>query len=153
MGPVLRSLPDRLRQIALFEIGGLLLITPPFVWASGIPLSESIVLLVIIALIAAVWNGCYNTAFDWCEGRLTGRTADRRPFRLRVLHALGFEGGLLTLSLPVIMVLTGMGWLEALIADIGLAAAYVLYAFVFNLSYDRMFPIRPTPNVRGAHAE
>ena len=28
--PRLRSLPDRLRQVALFEAGGLLLITPPF---------------------------------------------------------------------------------------------------------------------------
>jgi hypothetical protein len=27
--PRLRSLPDRLRQIALFEVGGLLLITRP----------------------------------------------------------------------------------------------------------------------------
>ena len=141
--PRLRSLPDRLRQIALFEVGGLLLITPPFAWASGVPLTESIGLLAVIALIAALWNAGYNTAFDWCEGRLTGRTADRRPLRLRVVHAIGFEGGLLLMSLPVIMAWTGMGWVEALLADIGLAAAYVAYAFVFNLTYDRLFPIAP----------
>ena len=34
--PQLRSLPDRIRQVALFEIGGLLLITPPFIWLSGV---------------------------------------------------------------------------------------------------------------------
>ncbi|MBC9072749.1 PACE efflux transporter [Thauera sp. CAU 1555] len=141
--PRLRSLPDRLRQIALFEVGGLLLITPPFAWASGVPLAESIGLLAVIALIAALWNAGYNTAFDWVEGRLTGRTADRRPLRLRVVHAIGFEGGLLLMSLPVIMAWTGMGWVEALLADIGLAAAYVAYAFVFNLTYDRLFPIAP----------
>ena len=115
--PKLRSLGDRIRQIALFEIGGLVLITPPFAWLSGVPLSESLGMLALLALIAAVWNGCYNTGFDWVEGRLTGRTADRRPFRLRCLHALGFETGLLILTLPVIMWWTGMGWLEALIAD------------------------------------
>nr|WP_222948356.1 PACE efflux transporter [Thauera sedimentorum] len=136
-------MPDRLRQIALFEVGGLLLITPPFAWASGVPLAESIGLLAVIALIAALWNAGYNTAFDWVEGRLTGRTADRRPLRLRVVHAIGFEGGLLLMSLPVIMAWTGMGWVEALLADIGLAAAYVAYAFVFNLTYDRLFPIAP----------
>jgi uncharacterized membrane protein len=139
--PKLRSLPDRLRQIALFELGGLLLITPPFAWASGVSLADSAGLLAVIALIAALWNASYNTAFDWIEGRLTGRSADRRPLRLRVLHAFGFEGGLLLMSLPVIMAWTGMGWLEALFADIGLAAAYVAYAFVFNLTYDRIFPI------------
>jgi len=146
--PVLRSLPDRIRQVALFEIGGLILITPPFVWLSGVPLADSIGLLAIIALIAAVWNGCYNTGFDWVEGRLTGRQSDQRPLRLRILHALGFEGGLLTLSLPVIMWWTGMDWLTALIADIGLALSYVVYAFGFNLAYDRVFPI-PQPEPTG----
>src|SRR5690606_27862707 len=136
-----------IRQVALFELGGLILITPPFVWLSGVALRDSIGLLALIALIAAVWNGCYNTLFDWLDGRLTGRSADHRPLRLRLLHALGFEGGLLTLSLRVIMWWTGMDWLTALIADIGLALSYVAYAFVFNLAYDRAFPIAaPAPD-------
>lgn len=139
--PPLRSLPDRLRQIALFELGGLALVTPPFAWLSGVPAADSIGLLAVLALIAAVWNGAYNTAFDWIEGRRTGRSADRRPWLGRVLHAVGFEGGLLLLTLPAIVAWTGLDWLTALIADIGLAAAYVAYAFVFNLAYDRAFPI------------
>ena len=139
--PPLRSFADRVRQVVLFELGGLLLITPPFAWASGVPLAESIGLLAVLAAIAAVWNGAYNTAFDWIEGRLSGRRADRRPFGLRCAHACGFEGGLLLLTLPVLVAWTGMGWLEALVADIGLAAAYTLYALLFNLGYDRLFPI------------
>lgn len=143
--PKLRSLGDRIRQIALFEVGGLVLITPPFAWISGVPLTESLGMLALLALIAALWNGCYNTGFDWVEGRLTGRTADRRPFGLRCLHALGFETGLLVLTLPVIMWWIGMGWLEALIADIGLAITYTVYALLFNMGYDRVFPIQPAP--------
>ena len=139
--PPLRSLPDRIRQVALFEVGGLLLITPPFVWLSGVPATDSLGLLALIALIAALWNTSYNTAFDWIEGRLTGRTADLRPVGMRALHAIGFESGLLLVSLPIIMLWTGMSWLEALIADIGLAIAYVVYAFVFNWLYDKSFPI------------
>jgi uncharacterized membrane protein len=139
--PKLRSPFDRARQVILFEIGGLLLITPPFIWASGVPAMDSLGLLAIIALIAALWNAVYNTAFDWVEGRLSGRTADRRPYPIRILHALGFEGGLILMSLPIIMQWTGMGWLEALLADAALALAYVVYAFVFNLGYDRIFPI------------
>lgn len=144
-GPRLRSLPDRLRQVALFEIGGLGLIAPAFAWASGLPLFESFSLLAMIALVAALWNGCYNTSFDWCEARLAGRSADRRPLRLRVAHAFGFELGLLTMTLPLFMWWTGMGFIEALIADLGLVVAYVIYAFVFNLSYDRLFPISAQP--------
>lgn len=141
--PALRSLPDRVRQIVLFEVGGLLLITPPFAWASGVPASESLGLLAVLAAIAALWNGAYNTAFDWIEGRRTGRTADRRPFAVRCLHACGFEGGLLLLTLPVIVWWTALPWIDALIADIGLALAYTAYALLFNLGYDRLFPIAP----------
>ena len=118
-----------------------MLVTPPFAWLSGVPLSDSLGLMAVLALIAAVWNGIYNTGFDWLDGRLSGRTADRRPLGWRVAHAVGFEGGLLLLTLPVIMLWTDMGWLEALLADIALALAYVAYAFVFNLAYDRLFPI------------
>jgi copper chaperone CopZ len=46
-----------------------------------------------LALLASVWNGVYNTAFDWIEGRLTGRPADLRPWPARALHATGFEAG------------------------------------------------------------
>lgn len=139
--PKLRSPRDRLRQVLMFEIGGLVLITPPFVWLTGVSPVDSLGLLAVIAAIAAVWNALYNTTFDWVEGRLTGRAADRRPVPLRVAHAIGFEGGLLLVSLPVVMAWTGMGWLQALLADVGLAAAYVVYAYVFNLGYDRVFPV------------
>jgi len=140
----LRSWRDRLRQIVLFEVGGLALITPPFAWVSGVPVAESLGLLAVLALVAAVWNGAYNSGFDRLEGRLTGRTADRRPFRLRCVHALGFEGGLLLLTLPIIVAWTSLGWLEALVADIGLAIAYTIYALLFNIGYDRLFPVDGT---------
>ncbi len=45
------------------------------------------------------------------------------------------------MSLPIVMAWTGMGWFEAFLADAALALAYVAYAFVFNLAYDRVFPI------------
>lgn len=139
--PPLRAPLDRVRQVILFEVGGLILITPPFVWASGVPAMDSLILMAIIAVIAGFWNAIYNTSFDWVEGRLTGRTADRRPFLLRLAHALGFECSLILLTLPLVMHWTGMGWVQALIADIAVAIAYAAYAFVFNLAYDRVFPI------------
>ena len=132
-----------MRQVALFELGGLALVTPPFAWASGVPLSDSIGLLALIALLAAVWNAAYNTCFDRIEAKLAGRPADRRPLPQRIAPAIGVEGGLRLMSLPIITAWADMGWIEALLADLGLATAYVLYAFTFNLGYDRAFPIEP----------
>lgn len=142
-GVPLRSLKDRLRQIALFEGLGLLLITPGFAWASGQPLESSFALLAVLSLMAALWNGGYNTAVDWLQAHHFGTRADQRGWRGRILHALCFEGGLLLLTLPVIVAWTGLGWLTALAADLGLALVYTAYAFIFNLGYDRLFPIAP----------
>lgn len=142
-GVALRTWRDRLRQVLAFEAGGLVLITPPFSWASGAPVLDSLGLLALLALIAALWNALYNTVFDRLEARLAGRRADLRPPSWRIVHALGFEGGLLFLTLPLIVAWTGLGWLEALVADLGLALAYTVYAYVFNWCYDRLFPIGP----------
>ena len=65
-----------------------------------------------------------------------------RTLKDRLRQVVLFEvGGLVVLTLPVVVVWTGMGWWAALVADIGLALAYAAYAFVFNLLYDRYFPI------------
>lgn len=144
----LRTWRDRVRQVLAFEAGGLVLITPPFAWASGEPVLDSLGLLALLALIAALWNAGYNTMFDHLEARFLRRRADRRPPPWRLVQALGFEGGLLLLTLPVIVAWTGMGWLEALLADLGLALAYTVYAYVFNWCYDRLFPIEPAEERR-----
>lgn len=138
----LRSLTDRIRQVLLFEIIGLAIMTPLFAWGSDEPLTTSAGLMAAMAAVAALWNGLYSSAFDWLEARLAGRQADHRPTILRLIHATGFELGLMLATLPLIVLMTRLGWLEALAADLAMAAAYTAYAYVFNLIYDRIFPIR-----------
>ena len=41
----------------------------------------------------------------------------------------------------MIVLWTGLSWWAALVADLGLALVYTAYAFVFNLAYDKIFPI------------
>ncbi|MDR1848677.1 MAG: PACE efflux transporter [Zoogloeaceae bacterium] len=138
----LRTFADRARQVILFEFFGLLLITPLFALASGEALLSSAGLLVALSIIALFWNALYCDLFDRIERRLARRAADQRPFRLRLLHAFGFEGGLILFTLPVILLWTDMGFWLALTADLGLALAYIGYAYVYNLAYDHLFPIR-----------
>ena len=79
-GGRLRSLPDRLRQIALYEAGGLLLISPIFSVTAGISRFDSVSLLGTLAIVAALWNGVYSTLFDWFEWR--GAAGARTSARL-----------------------------------------------------------------------
>ena len=139
--PRLRSLPDRLRQIALYEIVGVGLISPLFALAAGISPADSVGLLSMLALIVAVWNGLYSTAFDWVERAITGRRADLRPPLRRAAHAVVLEIGAVVATTPVISAWTNVGWKAALVEDVGLTLVYSGYAFVFGLSYDWLFPI------------
>ena len=137
----LRSLPDRLRQIALYEIGGVCLISPLFAQAAGLSTIHSVWMLAFLALIMAAWTGLYSTTFDWGERAITGRRADRRPPFLRVAHAVMLEAGGVVATTPVIAGWTRVSWKTALLEDIGLTLAYSAYALVFGLLYDSLFPI------------
>ena len=68
-------------------------------------------------------------------GRLEKRLIER------VLHALIFELGLLLVALPLTALWLGISLWQALWLDIGFSLFFVLYAFGYNLAYDRLFPL------------
>lgn len=96
---------------------------------SPVSLSE---LIVLISLIAMVWNFLFNKLFDhFFQGpRLS------RGFRLRLFHTFCFEFGLLCFTLPLVVWVLHIGWWEALTLDIGMTLFIVLYTLVFNWCYD-----------------
>ena len=55
--------------------------------------------------------------------------------------ALLFEGGLVVMLVPLIAWWLDISLWEALVADIALVVFYVVFAFVYNLAYDHIFPI------------
>lgn len=97
------------------------------------------------ATVATLWNFVYNLGFDHAMLRFAGHT--RKSLRLRVLHALLFEGGLLVLLLPPMAWYLGMGLWETLVMDLAIVVFYVVYAFLFNLAYDRAFPVPAQPRL------
>lgn len=143
MAPM-RSASDRIRQIAAYEIGGICFISPLFAPAVSISPANSAGLLTVLALIVAIWNGLYSTAFDSAERALTGRRADHRSLPMRVTHAVLLEAGAVAITTPVIAAWTNANWTVALIEDLGLTVVYASYAFLFGLIYDKLFPIDST---------
>ena len=90
-------------------------------------------------MIATLWNLVYNYLFDLGMTRVLGTTA--KSAAMRVFHAVLFEAGLLCLLLPFIAVYLGISLWAALAMDISFALFYMVYAFVFNWAYDRLFPL------------
>ncbi len=144
----MRSFSDRVRHTVLFEVLGLALVIPGGAMLFNLPATHMGVIGVGSATVATLWNFVYNLGFDHAMLRFIGHT--RKSLALRVLHALLFEGGLLVLLLPPMAWYLGMGLWQTFVMDLAIVVFYVVYAFLFNLAYDRVFPIPTVPQMAAA---
>lgn len=135
----MRSFPDRIRHTVMFEVIGLALVIPGGAMLFNLPATHMGVIGVGSATVATLWNFVFNLGFDHAMLRFVGHT--RKSLGLRVLHALLFEGGLLVLLLPPMAWYLGMGLWQTFVMDLAIVVFYVVYAFLFNLAYDRVFPV------------
>lgn len=140
----MRSVSDRIRHALLFEILGICLLLPLGTAFLGLDTHEMGVIGVGSAIIATLWNYVYNLMFDRIKLRMTG-TAVKTTVSVRVLHALLFEGGLIILILPPMALYLGISLYEALLLDAAIVVFYLVYAFIYNWIYDRVFPIPVLP--------
>ena len=141
----IRSWRERLAQTLCFEALGLATVSPLFALLSGTRMSDAVLVLVALSAVVMAWASVYNTAFDLIEARAAHRVASDRPQRWRVLHAIGSEVSVLVLTWPLLVALTPMGWLDALVAEIGLTLIYAVYGYLFHLAFDRLRPVRMGP--------
>ena len=135
----MRSPLDRLRHALCFEILALILIVPLGAIAFGFDMHHIGVVGLVSATIATLWNMAYNLGFDVALRRLTGTT--RKTFKVRLLHAVLFEAGLLIVLLPFIAWYLQVSLWHAFMMDVSFAIFYMVYALGFNWAYDLVFPI------------
>ena len=138
----MRNKNDRIRHALGFEIIGLLIFAPLASLVFGFELHLMGVMALIGSIVATFWNYFYNILFDRAMLRLRGAVQKTVP--IRVLHAVLFEGGLLLLFLPAIAWYLDISLWEAFKMDIAMATFYLIYAFVYNWVYDKVFPIPKT---------
>ena len=133
---VLSPIKRRLLYVALFELLGILFSTLLLMAINQGDMQESLPVAVIVSTAAVVWNFIYNTGFEAWEQR---RQVLVRTFKIRTLHAVGFEGGLLLICLPLYMLWYGVGVWTAISMEIALLTFFLVYTFVFTLLFDQVF--------------
>ncbi|MEZ8027254.1 transporter [Enterovibrio norvegicus] len=141
----MRTAADRIRHAIAFELIGLILIIG-IMTQFGFDAAHTGVLGIAFSLLATGWNYIYNVWFDKAMQKWTGTTNKKQKHR--ILHALLFELGLLWITIPVIAWWLNLSLWNAFLMDIGLVLFYLVYAYVYNLAYDKLFPVK-TPQ---AHA-
>lgn len=134
----MRTVADRIRHAIIFEVLGLILIV--FILAQfGFDMAHTGIMGIVFSVLATGWNYIYNIWFD--QGMMKWKRTYEKNFTDRVIHAVLFELGLLVVTLPIIAWWLGISLWQAFILDIGLVIFYLIYAYLYNLAYDKIFPI------------
>ena len=132
----MQGIPRKIVYVSLYEGFAILFTGLGLSALSGAGPAKSTALAVASSVIAVIWNLVFNTAFEAWESRQATRG---RSLLRRVAHAIGFEGGLAVILVPLFAWWLGVGLWEALLFDAALLVFFLVYTFVFNWSFDRAF--------------
>ncbi|MEC6795684.1 PACE efflux transporter [Photobacterium sp. S4TG1] len=134
----MRTTFDRIRHAIGFEIIGLILMIG-ILSQFGFELGHVGIVGVFFSIVATVWNYLYNLWFDKLMHKKYNDT--KKTLSQRVIHSIGFEVGLLTLTIPALAWVLNVSLWHAFVLDIGMVIFYLFYAYGYNLIYDRIYPI------------
>lgn len=129
-----RSLKERMFHALCYEVIGIIIFTPIVAYLMGLDLLHTGVLTAGISAIAMLWNMLFNAMFD----RWAARKNWTRTVKIRVLHALLFEGGLIVAIVPLAAWWLEISLWQAFWLDIGFLLAFLPYTYIYNWSYDEL---------------
>ena len=134
----LSPLKRRIVYVTVFEIIAIISSTLVLMLLSNSSAAESLPIAIIVSLAAVIWNFIYNTAFENWERR---QQVTQRTLLVRSAHAIGFEGGLVLICLPLYMIWYDVGFIKAFMMEAVLLLFFLIYTFVFTLGFDKVFTL------------
>ena len=146
---MVRTMKERVMQTVAYEFIGLLIALPIILYFIDFTLKESVVFLIFLSVLGVFWTGLHNTIYDHVEWRLIKRIASKRSARCRVLHVLSLEVSSILVSVPFILIVTDIGFLDALVVDLTLTIGYFIYGALFFLVFDCLYPMQSSEKLHG----
>jgi uncharacterized membrane protein len=125
---------ERVFHSILFELIGIVLLIIFFVEHFSQDHVEATLLAVATSTMAMGWNYFYNIIFD----SQFGLERIKRTFKTRCIHAIGFEVGIMVLTIPLLMWSLDLDLISVIILDLGLMLFFLVYSLVFNYLYDHI---------------
>lgn len=125
----------RILFVTLYEVLATLCASVIFMLI-GQSATTSGVMAIAASVIAVTWNLIFNTLFERWERNQVVRG---RSVRRRIAHALGFEGGLGLMLIPLMAWWFEITLYEAVVMQAGLMLFFLTYTYVFNWAFDRIF--------------
>ena len=125
---------ERVFHAVLFEALALSLIIPLTALITDKGTGSLAMVGVGLSLYTVVWNYLYNVWFD--KTCIVPR--EQRSLKTRILHTIGFEGGLVFVTVPAVAWFLDITIWAALMLEAGFLVFFFFYAILFNWSYDRV---------------
>lgn len=132
----MQGIKRRVVYVTFYELIAIAITTTGLALLSGHSMEHASVAAVASSIIAVIWNFIFNNRFEAWERR---QVVKGRSIKRRVAHAIGFEGGLVVMLVPLFAWWLEITLLEALIYDAGLIVFFLVYTFVFNWGFDSLF--------------
>ena len=136
MSPQIAPIWRKIAYAISFEGIGLVLTALVLARLSHAELPQTLSLSIVLAVLALAYNLAFNTAFEAWE---THQPTRGRPLTRRIIHAVLFEGGLMALTVPIIAKTLDLPLGAALLYDITLTLAFMVYTCAFTWAFDRLF--------------
>lgn len=124
---------ERTFHAVLYEVVGVITSAPIIALFTGKNLTESSTIAIIVSVIATCWNYVYNYGYD----KLRHRYNFDKTALIRVLHGIGFEVGLIMITVPVIALTMGLTFLGAFKLELAMLIYFFPYTILFNWGYDK----------------
>ena len=115
-----------------YEIILLVIIALALSFIFEMPLEVTGVLGIFMAVTSVIWNMVFNHYFEKFEAK----HQLKRTVRVRILHAIGFEGGLMLATIPMVAYAMNMSLWQAIVLDFSLTLCILVYTFIFQWCYD-----------------
>ena len=121
--------------VTLYELIAIIVSSVLFM-AIGLEAGASGVMAVVASTLAIVWNAPFNHLFERWEAR---QTVKGRSVRRRAVHAMGFEGGLALMLIPLMAWWFEVSLWQATWMEAGLLLFFLVYTYASNWAFDHIF--------------
>ena len=122
----------RIIHALAYEIILLVIIAVALSLIFKMPMEVTGTLGVVMAVTSVIWNMIFNHHFEKFEKK----RKLKRTVPVRIMHAIGFEGGLMLATIPMIMYAMQITLGQAILLDLSLTLCILVYTFIFQWCYD-----------------
>ncbi len=117
-----------------YEIILLIMIAIALSYIFHLPMQVTGTLGIAMAVTSVIWNMLFNYYFE----KIEAKHQLKRSMKVRIAHAIGFEGGLMLITIPMVAYALQINLWQAILIDLSLTLCILVYTFIFQWCYDQI---------------